>query len=296
MRLGGRILFTGGCAAALVLLWLIWREQERLAAAGDQLQALSKQREAVATKLAASQKALEKFLGARPAASAPPKPATASEAAALPPPAAAQRAPSRPWLTRLFAESPNLHRLYLEAYRSELEFEHALTFEALGLTADERAGVIGILAQDMERRTDIAATARAGQMGSTDSAIKTLHLEREQETAAALRAMLGERYERWHGDPRAHMPFVSEAAMHLHRTSTPLTAAQAEQLALLARNGLSGRREGNSFVLPNEADYAAFAQEAGRVLSPEQSAVVRALIEQMAARRQLDRARSTKRK
>lgn len=295
MKPGGKILFAAGCAVAVLLLWLIWREYDRLEVACERLRIQHERSQALRADMEKWQTALDKHQPARAAAATAPKSATVvTPTPAMPP--APKRAATRPWLTRLFAESPNLHRLYLEAYRSELEFEHALTLASLGLTAEERADVIGILARDMERRTDIAAAARGGDLGSANTSIRALHDQREQETAAALRALLGERYEAWQEGRGSRIPFVSDAAMHLHRTSTPLTLAQSKALTELALTSISGRREGRNLILPTEADYAVFAEEASRVLSSEQSAVVRGLIEQLSAQRQLDQLRSTKRK
>lgn len=297
MKPGVKLLFAAGGAAVILLLWLLWREHGHLQVARQRLESQQQQTAALRTERVRWQKELETFIPAQAPSAVRPKSAGATAPMAVPAtPPAPQRAASRPWLTRLFAQSPNLHRLYLEAYRSELEFEHALTFASLGLTAEERGRVIGILARDMELRTDIAAAARAGEMGSANTSIRTFHVQRERETSDALRTLLGERYETWQMDRRVMIPFVSEAAMHLHRTSTPLSLAQSETMTELARKGLSARREGNGVVLPTMADYATFAEEAGRVLSPEQGVIVRRLVEQLAARRQLDQLQSPKRK
>ncbi|HEY1109626.1 MAG TPA: hypothetical protein VGE76_13355, partial [Opitutaceae bacterium] len=130
MKPGRKIVFAGGIAAALLLLWLIQREYGRLAAGRERLRELNRAMAAVQSESARQQAALAAFVPpAQPAASVAPFAAPAQSAA----PARA-RAASRPWLSRLFAESPYLHRLYLEAYRSDLEFAHALTFARLGLT------------------------------------------------------------------------------------------------------------------------------------------------------------------
>lgn len=295
MRRGEKMLFAGGCAVAVLLLWLIWREHDRLEAARERLRLQHERNHALRADMEKWQKALEKHQPARATAVKAPRAATVATPAHVAP-HAPKRAATRPWLTRLFAESPYLHRLYLEAHRSELEFEHALTLASLGLTAEERADVMGILARDMERRTDIAAAARGGDLGSANTSIRELHLQQERETAEALRALLGERYEGWHESRGSRIPFVTDVAMHLHRTSTPVTLAQSKALTDLALTSISGRREGANFILPTEADYAAFAEETGRMLVPEQSAVVRGLVEQLSAQRQLDQLRSTKRK
>lgn len=306
MKSLGKIIVATGCLAVALLLWLIWREHDRLSAARERLDAAARNLLTLRKESIQQQKALTKpgLAVERRAATQSTSPTSTVSAPAAPTTSPApKRAASRPWLTRLFVESPNLHRLYLEAYRSDLEFTHALSFTRMGLTAEERAAMLTLIARDMERRSDIAVAARGAELGSTDASILELFAQCEREHEAALRQLLGERRVTWSPNARPSMVIASDAVAQLHRTSTPLTLAQAEELAAMARKGLSGRRVDSIYVPPSEADHEILKREAEQILLPGQREVVRALIDQQLSRRKLDdarreleRAQATKRK
>lgn len=269
MKSGAQLFFAAGLLVALLLLLLIWRERDRLVAARDRIHAAVAAATTLQAETAQQQKAVEAFLSAEMAGPPPPPALLAALNGTAPP--APKRASGRPWLSRLFAENPNLHRLYLEAYRSGVEFDHASSFSQAGLTAEQRVAVVAILARDMERRTDIAAAARAGQLPSNDTSVLTLEAQRAREHEAALRQALGERYASWRLLGRPMLPVVAEAVMQLHRTSTPLTSLQAEELDdLLWRH------------FPASAP-----SEVERLLVPGQNEIVRALLERQAAQKEL---------
>ncbi|MES2693231.1 MAG: hypothetical protein V4773_07135 [Verrucomicrobiota bacterium] len=288
-------LFYLACAAIVaLLLWFVLEERDRAVAARRRIEMLRSElgsaRAQVQRETARADEVTARVTGGATAASAPAKANKAAPKAEPRP----ERASRRPWLSRVFVEHPQVHALYLDAYRAELEFTHAYALQRLGLSEEQKARVIDVLAKDMERMSDIAAATRANMLSGADPAIKAMEAQREAERVAGMKAVLGEQYADWN---RFKVPprLQTEAIMALHRTETPLTAAQitALQDTLTGPQSLSGTRRINGvYVTPTEADYGLLEAKIAEILGPGQMAVVRPMIRQEAAQEELSRLRS----
>lgn len=278
---GRRIIGAAFLGLLLLVGWLVLRERERARRAERGLAAaqseIARMRGQIA-RLTARENETVRSAGA-PVSEKQNMPVGANASSANP---KATGTRTRPWLSRLFAEQPGLHALYLDAYRKDLELRHAFTLRALGLTAEEVARVIEILARDQERVTDIAAATRARNMASVDAPIKTLTAERLREREAALKAVLGERYDAWQraSGPNVVNQTVEDTIAALHATAQPLTFAQSLRLwkILNGPDGIGWRVAGNAIVEPTDANYALVTAHASRVLSPEQLATLESVL------------------
>jgi hypothetical protein len=288
------------CAGLAPLLagWFAWRESGRAVRAEAALAAMKSQIGVARANLAQAQARDRIATERRSALSQPdaarrasPPPTTPLKAPATNP-AAPERPIARPWLTRLFAENPVLHALYLDAYRKNIPLEHGTLMRLRGYSAEEIARYVEILVRDMERATEIGAATRALNLSSVDPSIKAMTEQREREREEALRALRGgERVKQVADLPAWAMArdTLNELVATLHATPTPLTFAQSVELAEILRrsDGLNRYSFSGGDPAAIEARYNSLITEASGILLPAQFEVFRSFVEAHRASRQL---------
>ncbi|MES2693233.1 MAG: hypothetical protein V4773_07145 [Verrucomicrobiota bacterium] len=286
-----KLRFLACLAMALLLLWLGGRERERLADARERLETARERLGAALAQLATQRAALD--LARVEGAQQPQVPVTGTAPVA----AARSRAPRRPLAVQLLAQHPQLHGLYLEAYRRELEFTYAFSFAKRGFSEEQRVRAVAVLARDWERYSDIMVAMHArGLSWADEAAIEKLLRERRQTLQAELYAKLGVRdialpEQTW------IPPAYSDVISALHRTPWALDVEQARALFALLTDQRDGvrLRFGSRLVADKStpltrADYEAVVTQSGAFLATEQRAVLRTELERMWAAQILDRA------
>jgi hypothetical protein len=286
--------WLGGLALGAAI-WFAWHEHARADALRAQLDrarqelARSHARGRELTALRTAAEARRNELVPAPTPARPPPAPVPRPRASSPAPGAASpvrvppRASVRPWLTRVFAENPALHALYLDAFRKNVAQEHGLLMRQLGLNAAESERFVEIFTEDMERATDIGAATRAQNLSSVDAPIKALNAQRERERDEALAALLGPDrialYTEVQNYPVSRETLNTFAAT-LHVTSTPLTWDQASRLGDVLRrtDALSFQqfRSGDASTL--DAHYDTVIAGAASILAPQQLEVFRSLV------------------
>jgi hypothetical protein len=262
--------------------------KQKLAALHSELRGARERLEELAARVEADARASQPGDSTRPRAGAP---------AQSTPPAPPRPAGMRPWLSRVFAEHPHVHALYLEAYRADLWLRYGLAMRQLGLSESEATRLVDILAQDMERASDIVATVRAKDMSAVDPSIKAMTTQRERDRDAALLELLGEeRSKRWKSaDHALASQMVGKLALTFQRGPEPLTGQQATELArVFSLPGAVGLYVPAGVVVPPEyrQQIVGVWAETEKVLTARQFAQFRASLTAQQALSQLQNSAS----
>jgi hypothetical protein len=188
--------------------------------------------------------------------------------------------------------NPEYVQLQLKATAASLRTKYGAFYADRQMTPDKIAQLEALMIERQQAMLDTLAVARAQGVSINDPLLAQLPDPVQAEISQKLRALLGEAdYASFQDYSRAPNSVarstVGNLAANLYYTSTPLTAAQGQQLAqVIAVNTAKPTGGGNMQTTPEPAWDAIYA-EARQILNADQLAALQATNERNRINRQI---------
>jgi hypothetical protein len=163
-----------------------------------------------------------------------------------------------PWQDIALQKNPRLQARYLASERTNLALSYGPFFQALGLTPEQADKFKDLMTDHAGKILDLRLIALAQGSGEPEPANAALQQQADDQLRAAQSDLLGEAgYQQLQQYERT-LPARDQAnalAGALALTSTPLSAAQAEQITQIMANASSGYQNGGKADLPTPGNW-----------------------------------------
>jgi hypothetical protein len=181
-----------------------------------------------------------------------------------------------PQILALVASDPKLFALGMKAYRATVNTNFGRLFRTLNLTPDQIDKFDSLATSHMEAIADILSSATTEGLPMSDPAVGALMRQENSQYQAAQQALLGDAGYQQMQQFNRQQPVtgvVQNVAAQVALTSTPLSAAQADQLTQILANS-SPQFMNGGVATPNTINWQTALGQAQAILNPVQFAAL----------------------